>query len=120
MRESDSKRVCVDGHAHHRIRAERIECVDLLLIANATGYDELLLREFAQARGGLDGKALHHAFAVNMRIEKCSGMRLKLRHGIVGREGNFGLPALYGDAAILGINTRNNLIGANGSCKVGR
>ncbi len=64
----------------------RVERIDFLLAADAAGDDELPLRELAQARGSLDGEALHHAFAVDMRIEKCGNVGLELRNRIIGRE----------------------------------
>ena len=75
--------------------------------------------ELAQARGGLDGKALHQSFAIDMRVEKCGGVGLELRDGIVGRERDLRLPALDGDAAVLGVDAGDDAVGADGGGELG-
>ena len=116
---SDGEQLRVDRHADHRIGAERVERIDFLLAANAAGHDELTLRELAQTRGGLNGKALHHSFAIHVRVEKCRDVRFELRNRIVGRERDLRLPALHGDAAILGVDAGDDALRANGGGELG-
>ena len=71
------------------------------------------LREFAQPRGCLDGKALHQPLAVYVRIEKRADMGLKLRNRRVGRELDLRLPAFHGDAAVFRIDAGNDMLSAH-------
>ena len=63
--------------------------------------------------GRLNRKALHQAFAIDVRVEKCCDMRFELRDGVVGSERDLGLPALHGDVAILRVDASNDLVSAN-------
>ena len=63
-----------------------------------------LLGQLAQARGSLDGEALHRSFGVDMSVEKCGDVGIKLRYRIVGSQRHLRLPSLHGDAAILRVD----------------
>ena len=78
------------------------------------------LGELAQARGGLNGKALHQSLAVHVRVEKCCGVGFELRNRLVGRERDLRLPALHGDAAVLGVDAGNDLFCAHAGSQVRR
>ena len=83
---------------------DSVQSIDFLLAANAAGDDQLARCEPAQSFRGGNGKALHQAFAIDVRVEKCRDVGLELRDGLVGRERDLRLPSLHGDAAILGID----------------
>ena len=75
--------------------------------------------ELAQSRGCVDGKALHQPFAIHVRVEKCGDVRLELRNRFVGSERNLRLPALHGDAAVLGVDAGDDALRAHGGGQCG-
>src|SRR5438552_538325 len=101
---SDREQIRVNRHAYDRIDADGIEIVDLLLAADSACHDQRSSCQLAQARGGIDGETLHQAFAVHMGIEVSAYVGIELRNRFVGGQGDLCLPALYGDAAILGVD----------------
>ena len=54
-----------------------------------------------------------------MRVEKCGGVGLELRDGVVGRERDLSLPAFYGDAAVFGVDAGDDVVGADGGGELG-
>ena len=43
----------------------------------------------------------------------------QLRNGVIGRERDFGLPAFYCDAAVLGVDSGDYMLSADGGSKFG-
>jgi hypothetical protein len=68
------QQVGVDGHSGYGVNVEGGEIVDLLLGADASGYDELALGQGAQAGGDFNGEALHETFAVDVGVEEGCGI----------------------------------------------
>jgi len=111
-RASDCEQFGIDSHAHNCIRAQVVECIHLLLAAYAACDDELALGKLAQARGRLNRKALHQAFAIDVCVKKCGDMGFELGNRFIGSERDLRLPTLDGDAAVFGIDAGNDMLGA--------
>ncbi len=76
------------------------------------------LCQLAQPRRGLDGKALHHSFAVHVRVEKCRGIGLKLRNRLVRRQLHLRLPSLHGNAPVLRVDPGHHALRAHARGKL--
>jgi len=101
----DRQQLCVDGHAYDRVDGHGVELINFGLAANAAGDNQLALGKLAEASGGIDGKALHETFAIDMGVEKRGGVGFELGDGIVWRQVDTRLPSLDGDATVFCVDT---------------
>lgn len=112
---SSGEEVGVDSHAGDAIYVDGGERIDLFLRADASGYDELPLRQGTQPCRNLDGKALHQAFAIDVGVEVSACVWFESLDGLVWSEIDLRLPAFDGDFSVAGVNAGDYLGRAYGS-----
>src|ERR1700677_2045637 len=85
----------IHRHTGDCIHSDRVQGVNLALLTDPAGHDQLPFRNLPQALRHLEGKALHGPFPIDMGIKKRATIRLQLRNSLVSSKRHLVLPALY-------------------------
>ena len=72
----------------------------------------------AQAAKPIEIRALHHAFFVDIGAEEAAAVRLELADDVFGGVVRRFAPALHDDAAVLGIERKQDLFGCNAGVQI--
>ena len=108
----------VDGHAGYGVDPHRVESIDFVLLLDAARHDELFGGARSEDRGYVDGKALHRAFGVDMRVEEGGAGVFKPGDCFFRSEIDGVSPAFDGDFARFGIDAEDQGFFTEGSHEV--
>src|ERR1700677_848058 len=86
LRPSSRKNPRVHRHSSDSVHSDRVQGINLPLLANPTSHNQLPFRNPSQPLRHLDGKSLHRPFPIDMGIKKSATIRLQLRNSLISRK----------------------------------